>query len=317
MRKFVSVIVPTCNRRTMLKDCLESLFNQTYSSYEIIVVDSSTNVGDDVIQEYKSKSPCTLKYLFQQPRGPAAARNLGIKHATGEIICFIDDDCIADKHWIENLVAAFDYEEVGGVGGKIVASDPRTLVEKYASTFFNQEYLISVQSFIIGCNMAYRKDILDMIGGFDESFRFSEDNDIGIRVRLKGYELRYAPNAVVYHRHRTSLKGLIKQQYGYGKGHARLGKKYTSLPTWQLAMAIWVKLMWILATSPLEALNREKFAFRMLYTISTTSFLLGLIRGILFEEYPREKRIHEDLSFMRDYIKSVSIWRKVKSKLFT
>ena len=103
----VSVVIPTYNRKDMLKECLESLFNQTYPKerYEIIVVnDGSTDGTEEVLNEYAKKAPCAFKWFTQQNKGPCVARNLGVKNARGEIICFIDDDCVAEKKWIENLI---------------------------------------------------------------------------------------------------------------------------------------------------------------------------------------------------------------------
>ena len=96
----VSVVLATYNRKELLKECLESLFNQTYPKdrYEIIVVnDGSTDGTEEVLKEYAKKAPCIFKCFSQENKGVAAAMNLGIKNAEGDIVCFTADDCIADE----------------------------------------------------------------------------------------------------------------------------------------------------------------------------------------------------------------------------
>ena len=234
--KFVSVVIPTYNRKDLLKDCLESLFNQNYPKdmYEIIVVnDGSTDGTEEVLEEYEKKSPCRFKWFTQQNRGSYAARNLGIENAEGEIICFIDDDCIADRNWIKNLVKCFSDEEVGGVGGKNIAHAPETIVGRYAKKNILLDYqkrlALNSQGYlfhIITSNAAYKRNVLRKIRGFDTNFRSGGDIDLSIRVQLEGFKLKYCPEAVVYFKHRTTIKGLLKQFYGYSKGRIRLHKKY-------------------------------------------------------------------------------------------
>lgn len=225
---FVSIIVPTYNRGGVLRECIDSLFNQTYPSnkYEVIVInDGSTDGTESFLKEYSIKKQ-SLKYYSQQNLGAAAARNLGIEKSIGEILCFIDDDCIADKDWIKSMIGPYSDKNVGGVGGRIITQNTGSFLGRYTedSCFFNQERLVGI--FIVGANSSYRKDVLSAIDGYDMLFRHSEDVDIGIRNMILGYRLEYNPDSVVLHQARLSLKGIMKQVYGYGKGYACLHKKY-------------------------------------------------------------------------------------------
>ena len=284
---FVSVVLATHNRKELLKECLKSLFNQTYPKerYEIIVVnDGSTDGTEEVLKKYAKKAPCIFKCFSQENKGPSAARNLGIEHAKGEIICFTDDDCIADERWIENLVKEFTNEKVGGVGGEIVAYNPKTSVEKYAR--MDQESAIR-NSFLITCNAAYRKDVLESVNGFDGNLRYGGDDiDVGIKVKLMGYELKYAPDAIVYHKHRTTLNDLIKQRYNYGVGEAILSKKYGySSIFMQFIITKLLGLFYSIATLPIKL---EK-NIQILNIIVTSAYVLGMIKGILFDRYRGER----------------------------
>ena len=118
----ISVIIPTYNRAGQLKDCLDSLFNQTYKNFEIIVIDDgSTDCTEDLVRDLQ-KEHKNLKYLKQKNKGPAGARNLGIKKARGKIIVFCDDDCTADKEWIKNIAEAYKNTCYNIIGGRTLGS---------------------------------------------------------------------------------------------------------------------------------------------------------------------------------------------------
>ena len=305
----VSVVIPTYNRKDMLKECLDSLFNQTYpkDKYEIIVVnDGSTDGTEEVLKEYAKKAPCAFKWLTQQNKGSYAARNLGIKNARGEIICFTDDDCIADKRWLEELVRGFTDGGIGGVGGRIIAYNPRKIVEEYDK--MNQEEAIKGKfypSFLITCNAAYRKDILENCGYFDTYFRSGGDVDMGIRVTWRGHKLKYAPDAIVYHKHRTTFMGFIKQQYAYGTGCSLLGKKYFHFPLLEIFIFLIFKLGLSIISIPKILGSKDKkkeLSERFLNILSIFSYLIGIINGYLLQDYPKDKVV-------RDKIESLTLFK--------
>ena len=191
---FVSVVVPTYNRKDALKDCLDSLFNQSYppETYEVIVIDDgSTDGTKEFLRGYSQRIP-RLKYFTQSNKGPAAARNLGIRNSSGEIVCFTDDDCIADKEWIKNLVKAYADDKVGCVGGKILPYKPTTLLENYShkTGILDQKKFSDEIGPVITSNTSYSKQILLDLKGFDENLNYGtlnvgEDLDLGIRAKLK------------------------------------------------------------------------------------------------------------------------------------
>jgi len=289
---FVSVVVCTYNRRGMLEECLESLFSQSYpkNKYEIIVVDSSDDANETIGKKYEEKSPVKLKYIIQKPpKGIAAARNLGIEKASGEIVCFIDDDCIADRCWIAGLVSFFSDKNVGGVGGRITPYKSNLLLEKYTNTIeeHNQAKFFYSKKYIITANAAYRKKILQIVGGFDVNLKAFEDVDISIRIQLKGFKLKYNPDAVVYHRHLTTLKGLIKQQYFRGIGLANLSKKYPErYNSTRYLLRLFLKIAYKLAIYPVTilgiVLREDKILYAskpLLDVLVSVSNILGIVKG--------------------------------------
>ena len=290
VQPFVSIVIPTYNRKEVLKECLDTLFNQNYQKdrYEIIVVnDGSTDGTDKLFEEYTKKNS-NLKFFTQENKGSYAARNVGTKNSIGEIICFTDDDCIVDEDWVKNLVGAYTDENVGGVGGTIVDYKTETIIKQYIKNrkLLNQEMFFSP---VVGANMSYCKRTMQKAEFFDESFRNCEDVDFGIRVRLKGFKIKYTPNAIVYHKHRATLKGLIKQQYNYGKGNARLHKKYTKdfYPSYNLTL-IPLKIIHRIITYPIRILKapfvKDKkyyLAEPVLDIVVFTSHLLGILNETL------------------------------------
>lgn len=323
---FVSVVIATYNRREMLKECLDSLFKQTYPKdmYEIIVVnDGSTDGTRKVLEEYAEKAPCKLKWFNQKNQGISAAMNARIKNSEGKIICFTGDDCIADKNWIRNLADSFSDETIGGVGGEVVACNLETIIEKYTEErgVLNQEKFRSI-NFIITGNAAYRKEVLTAIGGFDTNLISCDDIDISIMAQLKGYTLKYNPKAIIYHRHIPTLKGLIRRQYDYGRGYAQLHRKYTKdfNPSYTIAL-LTLRMINKIVTYPPRFFKVFFVKDRIYYLsesfldlIVVVSNLSGIIKETLFGEKYTGEKINQKLDFVEEQSMSAlvgKIYRKL------
>jgi len=321
----VSIVIPTYNRKEMLRECLESITKQTYPKelFEIIVVSGSTDGTNEMLEEFAARSPVKFRWFGLKNEGPNVARNFGIEMSEGEIICFTDDDCIADKNWLSNLVKVFESSELhnsessgkvtGGVGGKILDYKQDNIFEKFVK--MNQESAIRNSSFIITCNGAYRKEALEKVGGFDERLRTGEDWDIGIRVTLMGYDLKYQPDAIVYHKHRATFRGLLKQQYNYAIGHVRLGKKYKWFPTWQLLSFTLIKLIYKVVETPFGViLACERWNFlknRILTIIILLTYLIGILRGLV-ERDSSGVKIEDNLEFIGEINTRKKLFQKLR-----
>lgn len=235
----ISIIIPVLNVEHFIKDCIMSIIDQDFpkDQYEIIIVDNGSkdntyNIIMDII--YNENIDNRLIITREPKKGAYAARNTGINISKGDvrdIIAFTDADCITDKNWLKELNRGFDSNNVGCVVGAINSYNGNTLVEIYSK---NKEILSQKQTLISKflpygqtANVAYRKDVFNKIGLFDCEIMSGGDADIAWRMQIyTDYKLTYEPNAIVEHRHRTSFKGLFKQQFRYGFGRMLLYKKY-------------------------------------------------------------------------------------------
>ncbi|HYM09313.1 MAG TPA: glycosyltransferase family 2 protein, partial [Bryobacterales bacterium] len=189
-----SVIIPTHNKPQELRRCLEAVLAQQFDGeFEVLVCDDgSSDSTAAMIEEWRRSEP-RLRYLrHPTPRGPAAARNLGIRHAGAPLVAMTDDDTIPDPRWLENLCAAARRPGVAAVEGRVTPGRPVGPCEAAPTNETGGVYLT--------CNMLYRRDTLAAVGGFDERFPFAayEDCDLAARVREHG-AIAWAPEAIVTH----------------------------------------------------------------------------------------------------------------------
>lgn len=235
MNPFVSVIVPTLGRAS-LTFCLQALSQQTYprGRWEVIVVeDGTSSAARELTAAYR------FRYVWQPHRGPAAARNAGVKLAGGEVVAFTDDDCTVPADWLEKLAEGYGrYPAVAGVGGymeapaEVLLRNPYAQYESYMTRqvykAFDQEILGGFEVPTGGTNnISYRKEIFTSFGGFDENFPAAagEDADFKMRVCQAGYRLFYLPLKVT-HNHSYSFGSFVRQNRDRGLGSLYFHRKH-------------------------------------------------------------------------------------------
>jgi glycosyltransferase involved in cell wall biosynthesis len=195
--------VPTRGRPELLRECLAALEAQTVA-VEVVVV-------EDV-----------------EGRGPAWARNEGVRRATGEGVCFTDDDCAPAPGWVEALTAPL-FCGVGQVTtGPVLMGRGATAADKAWEAIVSYLQRRAAASgtaspgFVVTANLAARKELLERLP-FDETFPAAagEDRDWGERAARAGATARYVPSAIVLHRSGMRTREFLRQQYRYGQGAAR------------------------------------------------------------------------------------------------
>jgi glycosyltransferase involved in cell wall biosynthesis len=218
MPKKVSIIVITYNAKDDLMECIESLEKQDYNEKEIIIVnDASTDGTLRFLEHYQSHSNEEMVVITNKKNlGVAGARNVGIQHASGEIIAFTDSDCVTDQSWISELVKGYQHEGVAAVGGSI--SDGR-ITNIWELTNKGHDFVASEEgfvSYIQGCNMSFDSGMLRRYMFNDEIKYGYEEKLLCDYMNNEGYKTYYRPQAVVHHKHRSSMVGSLRRKYLLG-----------------------------------------------------------------------------------------------------
>jgi cellulose synthase/poly-beta-1,6-N-acetylglucosamine synthase-like glycosyltransferase len=330
VKPYVSIVIPTYNRGAKLSRCLDSLFNQTYPKdrYEVIIInDGSKDNTEEVLRDYEKKASCGFIWDTQKNQGIAVATNTGISRSKGEFICFTGDDCIPENNWIEQLITGFDNDLIGAVGGKVVSYQTNTPIQQFIEDahVLDQETFIKRNTLITG-SAAYRKQVLVDIKGFDNFLIACVDLDISIKTQILGYKLKYIPDAVVYHDHPATVKGLFAQQYRNGKGyvqlHRKFGRKYNlAYVTFVYGYQIFIKLLCFPLTlfSALISKKEKYYVLQPLfYPLSESAMILGIISETCFGERYKGVPINSRIDFFvfMDKITIPFLWQKFMKKIF-
>ncbi|MBO0858427.1 MAG: glycosyltransferase [Chloracidobacterium sp.] len=222
----VSVVICAYNAASTIEDNLESLTRLNYPNYEVIVVnDGSKDATPKIAARYPFK-------LINVPNGGlSAARNLGWRAATGEIVAYTDSDTRVDPDWLAYLVQPFLTTDAVGVGGPNVApEDDGWIAQCVARSPGGPTHVLlndTIAEHIPGCNMAFRRRALDEVGGFDPTYtKAGDDVDICWRLQERGWRLAFSPSALVWHHHRNSVGAYWRQQVGYGEGESFLEHRH-------------------------------------------------------------------------------------------
>jgi GT2 family glycosyltransferase len=225
----VSVVVCVYNGERTIDDCLASLETLNYPNYEVIVVnDGSTDRTRQIAESHD-----TICLINQENKGLSEARNVGIRASKGELIAFTDADCIADPDWLTYLVGRFHSSEFAAVGGpNLSPPDDSMMANCVAVSPGAPTHVLlddEIAEHIPGCNMAFRREALVAIAGFDPIFRAAGDDvDVCWRLQNKGYKIGFSPAAIVWHFRRSTIRDYLKQQRGYGKAETLLFFKHPS-----------------------------------------------------------------------------------------
>ncbi|MCK5580787.1 MAG: glycosyltransferase [Candidatus Omnitrophica bacterium] len=190
MPKLVSIVIPAYNCGEFIAETLESVLNQTYPRFEIIVVDDgSTDSTEGIVRGYVEKHPEKVVYYRQENGGAAKTRNVGLSHAKGEYIAFLDGDDIFFPEKLEKTIAFLEqYHNYALVYTDMFLIDDEGHFLKHwleSKKYFDQGHIfinLLKECFFIPSSVVIRKEILDQVGGFDENIRYTEDADLWLRI---------------------------------------------------------------------------------------------------------------------------------------
>jgi GT2 family glycosyltransferase len=215
-----SVIVVNWNKKEYLNDCLASLQAQTFSNFEVILVDNGSTDGS--VEYVRQKFPGWVRILRNgRNEGFSGGNNRGIRAAAGKYIVLLNNDAQADARWLEELVkAAEENPRAGMLASKIYLQGRTKIIDNVGHLMYRdglnrgrgrleadhgQYDKIEEVFFPSGCAALYRRKMLDEVGLFDEEFfAYGDDTDLGIKGRLAGWNCLYVPKAVVHHHYSQS-----------------------------------------------------------------------------------------------------------------
>lgn len=285
----LSVIIPTLNS-PLLARTLEGLHQQNYDPtlIEVIVVGLDK---DESVKHYPS-------FLFidtLQARAPAISRNIGLRMATGDVVCFIDDDCVPKPDWLTNLAQAYADAAVMVVGGGIdfpnhgywAQSD--ALAAAFEQLSFRPK---GVRRQLPSMNFSARRHVLMAYSGFDETFAFAsgEDAELCMRLRRNGHLLHFEPGASIEHLGwRGTVRTMVRHIYRYGIYSPWINPRLSDIVQPPVFMRHW--LLMLLATVPLAGwitvrmYLRESQLWRHLHLIpglflAQLAWGAGVVRGL-------------------------------------
>jgi cellulose synthase/poly-beta-1,6-N-acetylglucosamine synthase-like glycosyltransferase len=224
------VIVPVRDGASTIADCLDSILAADYppDRREILVIDNASSDGTAALIRTRP-----VRYLREAKRGVSNARNRGISESNGEILAFVDADCLVEPQWLAELVHPFEDPEVGSVAGDLQHVPPTTSAERQAVRLLGNWQRFAFTSnpaYPITANAAYRREVLDRIGGFDPHMTRAQDVELGLRFQERsGLRLAYAERATARHRNRSTQRGFFRQQLGWAYGAGLVGAKFEAM----------------------------------------------------------------------------------------
>jgi glycosyltransferase involved in cell wall biosynthesis len=215
----MSVVIPTYNSESTIRDCLRSVFDQTLppDEYEVIVVDSSTDTTPEVISR---EFPGVRLIRIDKKMLPGPARNEGIRNAVAGLVMFIDSDCIAGKDVLARMLDRHRRGEYSAIGGAIRNGTPRSAIGWVDYLMSFSPFMPSMEERLVSqlptCNACYRADVLEKHGFFPSYDFLAEDLILNWRIFSGGGRLLFDPSVKVIHMNRTAVSYLARHQRTLG-----------------------------------------------------------------------------------------------------
>lgn len=281
-----SIIIPALNSATTIDHCLSSIFSADSSNepFEVLIVDGGSK---DKTVEIAQKYP--VKVLTCKERGIGPARNLGLREARGEIVCYTDSDCVIEKAWLPKISSFFRKNpEVDGVGGLVLwYSEGATKLQRLSGKIFaesmdfpRREAKTTVGSFygiLVDANCAYKRQVLLEAGGFPEPVGLG--HELSWKLAQEGKTLVFNPDLKVFHIFPSTLRGLFRQHFRWGMYMSVLERKYG------LTLRGLAYLPYITARSSLLLLDFRHASLRTLSFCQLLTWCIGRFYALQFQDF--------------------------------
>ena len=226
----ISLVISTRNRASQLEQALDSYARLRHErAWELVIVDNgSSDATPQVLVEFGRRFTGNIRFMQHAPPGLGGARNVGWRAARGEIVAFTDDDCYPQQDYLTHICSCFSNPRYGFVGGRVLLYDPLDYpitiqLSDRRMEFPPRSYIAPGQAH--GANFAFRRQVLEAIGGFDErlgagtKYHSAEDTDAMARVSALGWWGLYDPAPTVSHHHRRrDASEIQRMRKGHGIG---------------------------------------------------------------------------------------------------
>jgi len=217
----ISVVICAYNAATTLDECLRATSALDYPKLDILVIDDgSTDATAEIAERYAGVRLVRIAHA-----GLAAARNEGLRAARGSLVAYLDSDAYPSPEWPFYLALGMDRHDVGGVGGpNLPPPDDPVSAQRTARAPGGPIHVLLTDDraeHVPGCNMAFWREVLEEVGGFDPVYTAAGDDvDLCWRVLDRGWEIAFHPAAFVWHHRRGGIRAYLRQQWGYGRSEA-------------------------------------------------------------------------------------------------
>ena len=298
----VSVVIPVKDRAGELGRCLDSIARVDYppSLVQVIVVDDGSS---DASAAVAASRGAVVIPSGGTGRGPAAARNVGARAASGEILAFIDSDCTASVDWLAELLPAFADPKTVAVGGLVDGMCSDSAVDRYEKVMSSLSLGGREMSgnsgddtfYLPSCNLLVRREAFLQAGGFNDSMHVGEDVDLTWRLRDSGWTIVYLPVGRVFHEHRSSLRSFMSRRFDYGTSegtlqtlHPRRHKRMVVPPLLALILVLailgpftgWWSCVLAVAVLAIDSLTVYLRLKRRVLPIGITALVAGRLRAL-------------------------------------
>lgn len=281
---FYSIIIPVYNRPDEIRELLKSLADQTYKSFEVLVIEDGSDIlCKDIVDTFKDE--LQIKYYFKENSGQGFSRNYGFSKSLGDYFIVFDSDCIVPPHYLEQVNTVIQKEHVDCWGGPDRADSSFSAIQRainFSMTSIlttggirgnkNRVSRFHPRSF----NMGISREVFEQTGGYRIT-RMGEDIEFSIRIREFGFKTVLIEDAYVYHKRRINLNDFFKQLHFFGRARVNVSRFYPNelrfihlIPLFFLLGLIALPLLFIIN----DFLFRSLIAFYLLYLFLIFSFAL-------------------------------------------
>lgn len=229
--ELASIVVPVYNDPEGVRETIESVLDRTtYPRFELLIVDNnSTDDTAAVVTSFADQHDEIAALKETAVQSSYAARNTGIEHASGDVICFLDADQTVTDGWLSTAVGYVTKHDAVYLAPdvRLSAPDDASFAARYnATTGFPIEEFLERQQYAPTACLFVQRRLMEDVGRFDERLVSGGDYEFGQRVHHAGYELHYCPDVVVYHPVRASVRALWSRNVRIGRGHCQLQRHY-------------------------------------------------------------------------------------------